>query len=178
MRRCPACRPLPWASNSSPRRETNRDQTQNRRLPLRSDPLRNGGRAHLHPALPLSRLPTPERCRARPRRPRPQRWIPHPPGNPKAICHKGRQRQRHRPGFCGDCGTPLYVQVATRPDIVGLRVCTLDDPSWFRPDADIFMRSAQPWDHEQPDVPKHDTYPPGQSYPTARSGNRQQIEIL
>src|SRR5215467_7597904 len=66
-----------------------------------------------------------------------------------------------------DCGTPLYVQVGTRPDLVGLRVCTLDDPSWFKPDADIFMKSAQPWDHDQPDVPKHDTYPPGQSYPIA-----------
>jgi hypothetical protein len=69
--------------------------------------------------------------------------------------------------FCGDCGTPLYVQVGTRPDLIGLRVCTLDDPSWFKPDADIFMKSAQPWDHDQPDVPKHDTYPPGRSYPTA-----------
>ncbi len=45
--------------------------------------------------------------------------------------------------FCGDCSTPLYAQVATRPDLVGLRVCTLDDPSWFRSEADIFMRSAQ-----------------------------------
>jgi hypothetical protein len=31
--------------------------------------------------------------------------------------------------FCGDCGTPLYVQVGTRPDLLGLRVCTLDDPT-------------------------------------------------
>jgi hypothetical protein len=30
------------------------------------------------------------------------------------------------------------------------------------------MKSAQqPWDHDQPNVPKHDTYPPGQSYSTA-----------
>jgi hypothetical protein len=35
--------------------------------------------------------------------------------------------------FCGDCGTPLYVQVATRPDLIGLRVCTLDDAGWFPP---------------------------------------------
>ena len=67
--------------------------------------------------------------------------------------------------FCGDCGTPLYVQVATRPDLVGLRVCTLDDPSWFRPEADIFMRSAQPWDHDETGAPKYDGYPPGRSYP-------------
>ena len=56
--------------------------------------------------------------------------------------------------FCGDCGTPLYVQVSTRPDIVGVRVCTFDDPSWFRPEANIFAKSAQPWDHMDPAVPR------------------------
>ncbi|HTT79073.1 MAG TPA: GFA family protein [Stellaceae bacterium] len=66
--------------------------------------------------------------------------------------------------FCGDCGSPLYIQVATRPDIVGLRVGTLDDPAQFRPEADIFVRSAQPWDHMDPALPKYDTYPPGRSY--------------
>ncbi len=71
--------------------------------------------------------------------------------------------------FCGNCGTPLYVQVGTRPDLVGLRVCTLDDPGWFKPDANIFVKSAQPWDHDQPNVPKYDTYSLGQSYPTAPS---------
>lgn len=67
--------------------------------------------------------------------------------------------------FCGDCGTPLYVQVSTRPDIVGLRVCTLDDASWFKPDADIFMQSAQPWDHADAGVPRYKTYPEGKAYP-------------
>ena len=66
--------------------------------------------------------------------------------------------------FCGDCGTPLYVQVSTRPDLVGLRVTTFDDPSWFKPDANIFTKSAQPWDHFDPAVPKFDTYPVGKSY--------------
>jgi hypothetical protein len=66
--------------------------------------------------------------------------------------------------FCGDCGSPLYIQVATRPDIVGLRVGTLDDPGEFRPEANIFTKSAQPWDHMAPGVPQYDTYPPGRSY--------------
>jgi hypothetical protein len=69
--------------------------------------------------------------------------------------------------FCGDCGTPLYVQVSTRPDLVGLRVTTQDDPSDFRPDADIFVQSAQPWDHMDPTLPKYPTYPPGLSYKPA-----------
>lgn len=74
--------------------------------------------------------------------------------------------------FCGDCGSPLYIQVATRPDLIGLRVASLDDPSWFRPDADIFTRSAQPWDHMDPAIPKFPTYPPGQAYPTAAPSSR------
>jgi hypothetical protein len=74
--------------------------------------------------------------------------------------------------FCGDCGSPLYVAVATRPDLIGLRVTSLDDPSGFRPDANIFAKSAQPWDHMDPAVPRYDTYPPGQAYPTAPTPGR------
>jgi len=70
--------------------------------------------------------------------------------------------------FCGECGAPLYVQVSTRPDLIGLRVTSLDDPSWFRPDANIFTKSAQPWDHMDPGVPQYSTYPEGHAYPTRR----------
>ena len=66
--------------------------------------------------------------------------------------------------FCRECGTPLYVQVSTRPDIVGIRVCTFDDATWFRPEANIFAGSAQPWDHMDPSVPKFETYPAGKAY--------------
>src|SRR6516162_4285100 len=37
---------------------------------------------------------------------------------------------------------------------IGLRVGSLDDPSAFHPEADIFVKSAQPWDHMNPDLPK------------------------
>jgi hypothetical protein len=66
--------------------------------------------------------------------------------------------------FCGECGCPLFIRVSARPDIVGLRVGSLDDPSEFRPEADIFVKSAQPWDPMNPDLPKHQTYPPGRAY--------------
>jgi hypothetical protein len=49
-------------------------------------------------------------------------------------------------------------------DLIGLRVTSLDDPSGFRADADIFVMSAQPWDHMDPAIPKYDTYPPGKGY--------------
>jgi hypothetical protein len=66
--------------------------------------------------------------------------------------------------FCGDCGAPLFIRVSARPDIVGLRVGSLDDPSAFRPEAHIFAKSAQPWDHMDPALPRHATYPPGRAY--------------
>ena len=85
-------------------------------------------------------------------------------GSPKRYIAKADSGNDITRVFCGECGTPLYVQVSTRPDIVGLRVGTLDDPSGFRPEADIFVKSAQPWDHMNPALPKYDTYPPGKSY--------------
>ena len=87
-------------------------------------------------------------------------------GEPKRYVGKADSGNAITRAFCGECGSPLYVQVATRPDIVGLRVGTLDDPGEFRPEADIFVRSAQPWEHLNPDLPKYDTYPPGRSYRT------------
>jgi|HubBroStandDraft_2_1064218.scaffolds.fasta_scaffold839384_1 hypothetical protein len=85
-------------------------------------------------------------------------------GAPKTHIAKSDAGNDIRRVFCGECGTPLYVQVSTRPDMVGLRVTTFDDPSWFRPDANIFTKSAQPWDHMDPAVPAFETYPQGKSY--------------
>ncbi|HVC50467.1 MAG TPA: GFA family protein [Stellaceae bacterium] len=86
-------------------------------------------------------------------------------GKPKHYVGKSDTGNDITRVFCGDCGAPLYVQVSTRPDLIGLRVTSLDDPSWFRPDANIFTKSAQPWDHMDPVVPQYPTYPPGHAYP-------------
>jgi hypothetical protein len=71
------------------------------------------------------------------------------------------------PAFCGHRGTPLYIQVATRPDVVRLRVCTPDNPERFRPEADTFVRSAQPREPVDAEVPRYPEYPPAKSYPVA-----------
>jgi hypothetical protein len=85
-------------------------------------------------------------------------------GEPKLYINTADSGNQVTRAFCPECGSPLYLQVSTRPDLVGIRVGTLDDPSWFRPEADIFVKSAQPWDHMNPDIPKYDAYPPGRSY--------------
>jgi hypothetical protein len=85
-------------------------------------------------------------------------------GTPKRYLARSDSGNEVARAFCSDCGTPLYVQVSTRGDIIGIRVCTFDDPSWFRAEANIFAKSAQPWDCLDPMVPKFETYPTGKSY--------------
>lgn len=97
-----------------------------------------------------------------------------PAANFRVVC--GTLKLFRKPGdsgnavsraFCPDCGTTLFIRVAGA-EVVGVRAATLDDPSGFRPDAHVFAKSAQPWDHLDPDVPQFDTYPPGKAYPTSR----------
>jgi hypothetical protein len=77
-------------------------------------------------------------------------------GTPKRYVAKSDAGNDISRVFCGDCGAPLYVQVSTRPDLVGIRVSSFDDPS--------FVKSAQPWDYMNPALPKFDTYPQGKAY--------------
>jgi len=56
--------------------------------------------------------------------------------------------------FCPDCGSRLFGLPGSRPDMVTIRAGSLDDPSAFRPNRDIFTASAQPWDYMNPDLPK------------------------
>jgi hypothetical protein len=56
--------------------------------------------------------------------------------------------------FCGVCGTPLFARSMARPDVVVVKASSLDDSSWFAPEADVWIESAQPWDHMNPGIPK------------------------
>lgn len=58
-----------------------------------------------------------------------------------------------RRAFCRECGAPLFASTSARSDFVGIRAGSLDDPSWFRPQAEVWAVSAQPWDRLNPEVP-------------------------
>lgn len=62
-------------------------------------------------------------------------------------------------GFCPECGTPIFAKLSRRPEWIGIRAGTLDDPSWFRPTVDFWTSSAQPWDFMNPEVQKHPRQP-------------------
>jgi hypothetical protein len=63
----------------------------------------------------------------------------------EAIGHNKR-------GFCPHCGSRLFG---------GITASTLDDPSLFHPQFDIFTSDAQPWDHMDPKLPKFEKYQGG-----------------
>jgi hypothetical protein len=66
--------------------------------------------------------------------------------------------QTHR-GFCPECGTPIQVNPDGVPHISAIRTASLDDPSWFKPQMDLWTTDAHPWDVMDPAIPKFEKYP-------------------
>ena len=70
-------------------------------------------------------------------------------------------RGKHKRGFCPECGSRVTGgEFEEQSQFVGILAGTLDDPSWFQPQMDIFVSDAQPWDQMDPATPKFDQYPP------------------
>ncbi len=64
-------------------------------------------------------------------------------------------------GFCPQCGSRLFGTPAN-PDLISIQAGSLDDSSWFKPQAEIYVANAQPWSYLQSDLPKFSQMPPGQ----------------
>jgi len=60
--------------------------------------------------------------------------------------------------FCENCGTPVFAKNEKHPEVLPIKVGSLDDPSRFRTQANIWNASAQPWHCFDAAVPrfKHD----------------------
>ena len=82
-------------------------------------------------------------------------------GAPKFYTGTGDSGNTVSRGFCSECGAPLFSRLSGMSDVVGVRVGSLDDPSRYRAAMDIFVASAQPWDHMDPELPKFPGYPKG-----------------
>jgi hypothetical protein len=67
--------------------------------------------------------------------------------------------ETHR-GFCPDCGSPILARPDAVPQFVAIRTASLDDPSWFNPQLDVWTSDAHSWDHMNPALPKFEKYPP------------------
>ena len=47
--------------------------------------------------------------------------------------------------FCSDCGSALFAKVEAFPGVLGIKVMSMDDPSWISPSMDFYTKSAHPW---------------------------------
>ena len=59
-----------------------------------------------------------------------------------------------------DCGSPVLAREDHRPLLVLIHAGSMDDPSRFKPAADIFSTRAQTWDHMNRELPKIPEMPP------------------
>jgi hypothetical protein len=71
-------------------------------------------------------------------------------GKPKAYrsaTHKGGEAIRF---FCPDCGTPLFGEKSSTPQMVAIMAGSLDEPDIFRPAAISWAEAAPRWAHLDP----------------------------
>jgi hypothetical protein len=61
--------------------------------------------------------------------------------------------------FCPNCGSPILSSLPAMPDFIALKAGSLDDPSIFKPIAQVYMKSAPPWAPIRDDLPKFDKQP-------------------
>jgi hypothetical protein len=57
-------------------------------------------------------------------------------------------------GFCPECGTALFGRNSQFTHVRPVSAVTLDDPSIFKPEKDMWVANAQPWDVMNPELPK------------------------
>ena len=78
-----------------------------------------------------------------------------------ALHHHTTQSEmagQHLRGFCAECGSRLTG--GESDESIGMLVANLDDPSGFKPQFNMWISDAQPWDHLEADVPAFEKYPP------------------
>lgn len=66
----------------------------------------------------------------------------------------------HIRGFCPSCGSRLTGGEGPGSPGIGVTAASLDDPSGFEPQMEIWSSDAQPWDVLNPALPHHPQNPP------------------
>lgn len=68
---------------------------------------------------------------------------------------------QHIRGFCPRCGSRLTGGEGEGSSGIGVTAASLDDPSGFEPQMEIWVSDAQKWDVLKPDIPHFEKNPPG-----------------
>ena len=76
----------------------------------------------------------------------------------ESLGDSGNPIYRH---FCENCGTTIYGEMSTRPNVVFLKVGTLHDSSWFKPQINTYWEQHSSWINEINEAPKCEGMPKG-----------------
>jgi len=68
-------------------------------------------------------------------------------GEPKFFADTAKSGNTLYRYFCGDCGSPIYSQRAKVPEMMVLKVGSLDDTDAMKLIMNIWTNSARPWVH-------------------------------
>jgi len=80
-------------------------------------------------------------------------------GEPRFHASPSEAAGMTRRAFCPECGAPVFGNPDAAPHIVALHAASLDDPSGFHSQMDVWTSDAQPWDAMDPATPKFEKYP-------------------
>jgi hypothetical protein len=79
-------------------------------------------------------------------------------GSPRYYSTTSEMAGHNKRGFCPECGPRLFGGASETGQ--GIAASSLDDPSLFSPQVDMWASDAQPWHSMDPKVPKFQKYPP------------------
>jgi hypothetical protein len=79
-------------------------------------------------------------------------------GSPHYYGTTSEMGGHNKRGFCPECGSRLFGGASEQGQ--GVTASSLDDPTLFKPQFEIWTSDAQPWDHMDPNMPKHEKYAP------------------
>ena len=71
----------------------------------------------------------------------------------------GTTGRKFRRGFCSKCGSPVTLHWPEVSNVQMIQVGSLDDPSCFRPQTELWLSSAYPWHSLNTDTMKFDGRP-------------------
>lgn len=80
-------------------------------------------------------------------------------GTPSTYAVKGDSGADVVRHFCPHCGVHIYSHNSAHPQFRSIKVGTLDDPSWFETQGNIWTSSAQPWHRIESDLPNWEKNP-------------------
>lgn len=75
----------------------------------------------------------------------------------RSVADSGNVMHRR---FCPNCGTPMFSEAESRPEVIFVRAGTLDDPEVARPALTIWTSQAPSWACFDPALPQVERQPP------------------